>query len=310
MRSLVLLAGALPLMAHTISMSTGELTVDGTRAHYEMRIPVYEVAHVQNAEPAFFANVRFGSDGTPAKLLSHACQTKGETFLCTAEYEFAKPPDRIQAECTFARITVPNHVSVLKARMGEKTDQAVFDLTYDKAELRFNPPGKAEIAVQQIGAGTLRVFSSAAGILFLFGLALAARSMRELAAVVLAFASGEVAACIVVAYWNPDLSMRFIEAAMALTVAYLAMEILFLPQAGTRWLICGILGLFHGFYFALFSRDAGYRAGLVLAGAISVEMILIAVCWAFVRKFPGTVRFASMLLMTIGMGWFGLRLFH
>src|SRR6185369_7164235 len=108
-----------------------------------------------------------------------------------------------------------------------------------------------------------RALGAVAGLLFLIALALAARSLREMAVLALAFALGEIGACIGMAYWNPELSARFIEAAMGLTVAYLAVEIVFLPQAGTRWLICAVLGVFHGFYFAMFIRDASYRAEFV-----------------------------------------------
>ena len=38
-----------PVYAHVVSMSTGELRVDGPTATYELRMPMYEVAHVTRA---------------------------------------------------------------------------------------------------------------------------------------------------------------------------------------------------------------------------------------------------------------------
>jgi hypothetical protein len=38
---------AAPLRGHMVSMSTGDLKVDGARASYELRMPMYEVAHVR-----------------------------------------------------------------------------------------------------------------------------------------------------------------------------------------------------------------------------------------------------------------------
>ena len=81
------------------------------------------------------------------------------------------------------------------------------------------------------------------------------------------FLAGQTAAaCIVpLTAWQPP--ARFVEAAAALTIAYLAVEILALPHAGMRWLIVAVLGAFHGLYFALFLRTTGYSAVYVLAGA-------------------------------------------
>jgi hypothetical protein len=98
-----------------------------------------------------------------------------------------------------------------------------------------------------------------------------------------------------------------VEAAAALTVAYLALEILVLPTAGMRWLIVAVLGAFHGLYFALFLRTTGYSAFYVLTGAVCAEIALIAVC-ALLFSFAGKRRLWASALLAIGMAWFFLRL--
>ena len=65
----LLMAAALPGAAHVMSMSSGDLTVTGARAHYELRMPLYEVAHVQNPERALLEHVRFAG----ARLVSSEC---------------------------------------------------------------------------------------------------------------------------------------------------------------------------------------------------------------------------------------------
>ncbi len=48
------------LHAHVVSISTGELRVDGPTAVYELRIPIYEVANIQNPETiASFDHIHF-----------------------------------------------------------------------------------------------------------------------------------------------------------------------------------------------------------------------------------------------------------
>lgn len=308
---------ALPLSAHVMSLSSGDLTVDGQRAHYELRMPQYEVAHIKDPNRSIFQNIHFSSGGQEAKLLTQSCMGDGNpngTYFCTADYEFASPPERIDVLCTFHSITVPNHVHLLRAEMGGKQDQAIFDLSFSRATLRFRPPTPVEIAVTQTGAGFVRAWGGLVQILFLAALVLAGRNWKELCALSGMFLAGQVASALLLPHtgWQP--APRFVEAAAALTVAYLAVEILLLPQAGARWLIAGALGAFHGLYFHLFLQSTNYHAGFVLAGAALAEVLAIAV---LALVFSRVTRFAQALrpvqvsacaLLAFGMVWFVLRL--
>jgi hypothetical protein len=112
--------------------------------------------------------------------------------------------------------------------------------------------------------------------------------------------------------WQP--APRFVEAAAALTIAYLAVETLLLPRAGQRWLIVGVLGLIHGLYFALFLSGSEYSAAYVLTGVALAEVALIGLfALAFSRiarvlEAMRPVRLASAALLAVGLGWFFLRL--
>lgn len=307
---------AAPGYAHVLSMSSGDLTVSGTRAHYELRMPLYELSHIKDPDRSLFLNIHFSSGGREAALLQKSCAADagGNSYVCTADYQFSAPPERIDAACTFAAITVPNHVHLLRAEMGGKRDEAVFDRTFTRATLRFRPPTRMEMAVTQIGGGFVRAWGGLVQILFLAALVLAGRTRKELLALAGMFLAGQVASVMLLPHtgWQP--APRFVEAAAALTVAYLAVEILLLPEAGARWVIAAVLGAFHGLYFHLFLQSTGYAAGLVLAGAVSAEAIAIAVLWL---AFSRLNRFARVLrpvpvsagaLLAFGMIWFVLRL--
>jgi hypothetical protein len=296
---------ATPLLAHTMSMSNGDLQVHGNRAMFELRMPAYEVAHIADPEKQLFSSFRFSSGGSEGKLSGQTCHDSPSdgTYVCNGTYEFPAPVETLQVECRLPRITVPNHVHLLRAYRDGKSDQAIFDVSFEKAELRFRPPTAFETAVKEILAGMLRAASAVTGLLFLFALALASRSWRELGLLTAAFFIGEGVACLI--RWDP--SPRFIEAAMGLTVAYLAVEILFLPAASSRWAVAGILGVFHGLYFALFIRSSEYRAVYVLAGVALVELALVVILWLAARKITRVHRYAAMLLIGIGMAWFASR---
>jgi len=302
--------------AHVMSMSTGDISIEDRHAHYEIRMPLYEMSHVPGSEQSLLDHIRFSGGGGDAKLLSKKCEVDQGLgiYFCAVEYEFPGPVDKLDVECTFHAVTVPNHVHLLRAVNGGRRDQAIFDFSFPRASLRFRPPTPAEVAATEFGAGAMRALGGLVQILFLASLVLAARSRGELAAVATMFLAGQIASALVVPHtsWQPP--PRFVEAAAALALAYLAVEILMLPAAGGRWLIAGLLGCFHGLYFHLFLQSTGYGPGFVLLGAGVVEVVLIA---AFALLFSRIGRVAAALrpvqvsasaLLAIGMIWFLLRL--
>ena len=148
-RSSLLLLIAVPVWAHVVSMSTGELRVDGPLADYELRIPMMEIA--QMANPASILDyIQFdGGHRTSAK-----CADEDGTYVCHASYEFETlVPDRLGVECRFFEVTVPNHVHWLHAMRGANSDQEVFDQAFPRSELRFRPPSRIEIFWRQFGLG-------------------------------------------------------------------------------------------------------------------------------------------------------------
>jgi hypothetical protein len=307
---------ALPLSAHVMSMSTGEISVQGNRAHYELRMPVYEIADLKNPEPQLFAHIRFSTAGQEGRITQKACHAEMAqgSYICTADYEFPVAVDRLDVECTFHQVTVPNHVHLLRAQKEGKNDQAIFDLSFSKAQVRFDPPTAMETFFTETGAGFVRALGGLVQILFLATLALAARSRRELAALAGMFLLGQIATAVFASKTSWEPAPRFVEAATALTIAYMAVEILALPEAGKRWLIAGALGVFHGLYFALFLRTAEYHAIYVLSGATIAEALLIglfALGFSRIGRAAAGLRPARVsagLLLAIGMFWFFLRL--
>lgn len=307
---------ALPAFPHAVSMSTGDLKIEDRRAHYELRMPLYEMSHVAGSEQALFDHIRFSSGGAPARLIKKDCTAAPAQglYLCSADYEFTGPVDTLDVECTFHTVTVSNHVHLLRVVNGERRDQALFDFSFPKATLRFRPPTPAETAITEFGAGVMRAVGGLVQVLFLASLVLAARSRRELLAITGMFLAGQMISPLVVPHtgWSPP--SRFVEAAAALTLAYLAVEILLLPRAGGRWAIAGLLGAFHGLYFMVFLQSTGYGPGFVLLGAAVAELTLIAlfaVIFSRIGRLAAALRpvqVSASALLVIGMVWFFLRL--
>jgi HupE / UreJ protein len=281
--------------AHVVSMSTGELHVNGLHATYELRIPTYEIAHVTNPETALLEQVKFEG----ARRTSSTCQEQDGTYVCRANYEFpAAVPDKIEVQCTLFQVTVPNHVHLLYAVQGPNSDQEVFDQSFRQATVRFHPPSRAERIAKAAAAGIARLFKSVSGLLFLLVLVLAARNTGEMGILTLAFLAGEW----LVRPLSPRIPMsfspQFLEAVLALTVAYLAAEIAFLPESRARWAVVPILGIAHGLSFSAF--PASY-----LTAASITQAILLAVLWLGAGKMPAAWRRpAAGVMLAAGIGWF------
>ncbi|MBS1853754.1 MAG: HupE/UreJ family protein [Acidobacteria bacterium] len=294
--------------AHVMSMSTGDLTIAGVRAHFELRIPLYEVEHVTRPETTLLAHVRFAGARTQAQ--SCRADTAAGAYVCDADYVFRSPVENLEVECTLASVTVPNHIHLLHATLGGKREEAVFDRTFTRATIRFHDPSAGEEAVTQAAAGFLRALGGPVQWLLLGALALAARSRRELGALAAAFLLAQAASVVVVPLTNWQPPPRFVEAASALTVAYLAVEMLLLPRAGARWAVAGAMGAFHGLWLDVFVVSTRYHAALVLAGAaVGQAAVVAALGWAAARiALRRAVPVLASALLVFGLVWFWLGL--
>lgn len=278
-------------------MSTGELRVDGPTAVYELRMPMYEVAHIANPS-TLIDHIRFGD----AQRTRVKCQEENGEYVCIANYEFPRLLNRLDVECTFFQITVPNHVHILTAIQGPFRDQAVFDQSFPRAEIRFRPPSRFEIVARELGYGFWHAIATPA-VLFLFALVLAARSARETAILAVMYLAGEWIMRLIAPRIPWPLSPRFIEAAIALTIAYLALEILLLPKAANRWVVVLVLGLFHGLYFAAFP------ATYLIAAAIFQVAAIAILAWCALRfATPAIRRVSTVALLAVSAAWFAWRL--
>ncbi len=285
--------------AHTVSISTGELRVDGPTAVYELRIPIYEVANIQNPETTLLDHIRFG-DGHRTKS---SCRADGGMYVCTANYEFPTLiPDKLAVECTFFQVTVPNHIHLLTAEQGKNQDQIVFDQTLPRGELRFRPPSPAEMVVRDLTNGVYRQVTSPASLLLLVGIALAGRSWKQAGGMVAVLMAVEWLSPLLAAKIPTTFSPQFLESAVALAVAYLAVEILFLPDGGGRWAAVVGAGAFEGVMFAGFPKN--YLVGANLVQILGVAMLTLA---AFRVRPPWPRRIAGVLLGS-ALVWFGSRL--
>jgi hypothetical protein len=295
--------------AHMVSISTGEARLEGAKLHYELRVPLYEVAHLRQPERELLPLVEFPG----ARRIGGSCRPLPEqaALFCEAEFEYSQPPETLRVRSGLHRVTIANHVHLLHAERNGVTDQAVLEFSFPEAEIRFLPFDATDAAFQQFSAGVTRAAAGAPQLLFLFALVVAARRRMELLALTGAFVAGQALASAASQWtgWLP--TPRFLEAAAALAVAYLAVEILFLPEARHRWAVVGALGAIHGLAVASLVNVSDFSLLWVLSGAAITETAVIAVvglAWWLLPVRPA--RIAAAALLAIGLGWFGWRMWN
>jgi hypothetical protein len=63
-----------PLSAHIMSMSSGHLVVEGSVAEYELRMPLYEIVHLEEPEKSLLENFRLYQEGREVSAAEASCR--------------------------------------------------------------------------------------------------------------------------------------------------------------------------------------------------------------------------------------------
>ena len=285
-------------------MSNGELRINGAVATYELRMPLYEVAQLPNAGETLLDNIQF----TGGRLLEKQCSTGAEWLQCTGKYLFSADVGELTVTCRFPSVTVANHVHMFRAiKATGESEQRFFDSTQTESTLTFRPPTAGEFFLRVLVEGFRRAITGLTTALFLCAIAMVANDRKQFLLLAAILTAVEVATA---AAAPTRLSPKFLEAAAALSTAYIAIEKILVPAAGQRWLVVAVLGVFHGLFFRFFAVElsgapsiAGFATGLLCANA---AWMLPA---GLLRYLPQQgQRIVTWLLVLAGTFWFGYRI--
>lgn len=167
---------------------------------------------------------------------------------------------------------------------------------------------------------------------FLLALLVASRRVRTLLGVVTAFTLAHSLTLALAALGWVEVPARFVELAIALSIAYVACDTLLRKDARNPWLEAFFFGLLHGLGFAGFLKDqltgepllltalVGFNAGVELGQLALVALCLLVFALLFrahrraVKEgrtaglVPARARhFVSILVALCGFYWFGER---
>lgn len=154
-------------------------------------------------------------------------------------------------------------------------------------------------------------------LLFLLGLLLAGRGLRDLVTIVTAFTLGHSVTLGLAVFQAINPGAQLVESAIALSIVYVGAENVFARKVRLRWLIALLFGLVHGFGFAailrdlvssgetigwsLFSFNLGVELGQVAIVAVTLPLILMLRKSAHHKLI---VRLLSLTIVAFGLYWF------
>lgn len=352
------LFSASPASAHTIGLSSGEYTARGASVVAKLAFARTEVAslvpsidsnldgHLTASEveaarttlkEKVFGRIAVTAGGAACSpVLTDAGLTEQDGLLLGGRWDCPSPDKGFRVELGLLDDLSRGHRHVARTirESGSTHDQVLFG---DARTLAIEPPAvvpspaKGRIADSKPVAasgfwsffkmGIEHILTGYDHLVFLLGLILARARVRSLVAVVTAFtvAHSITLALAVTNVWSP--SPRIVEPAIALSIAYVGIENLFVEDANKRWRITFPFGLIHGFGFAGALREIHLPPRLVPTSLVSFnlgvesgQLVVLAVLLPLVFFFrqktwfePRGVRLVSGAVAVAGGVWFVAR---
>lgn len=211
----------------------------------------------------------------------------------------------------------PDHLNFVTIYDGDDLDQYLFEAG-DREYYFDNPPGLGTMLAVYFKLGVLHLASGADHLAFLFALLLAASRWKEALAVVTAFTASHSITLLLAAAGYMPVSPRVVEAAISLSICFVAAGNPFIRRPGRRWIPALLLGLIHGLGFAgalgetglpashvlpsLLSFNLGVEAGQVVLVAVVLPLLLLL--RRYERYYRYTVWIGSAGLFMLGLNWF------
>jgi hydrogenase/urease accessory protein HupE len=353
-----LLAGLLPAAArgHGSSLSYLELNVRGERVIGALDVPSPELARGLYLDADgdgalgtadllrgqavlakwLLGTVRLVADGQPCEGVGGVPEMQADGLaVVRGTWTCAGPISELVVSTRFAETFGSGHATFARVARGDQARQGLFDDATTELHFSFAAPGAwREAAARYLVLGVEHIFTGLDHVLFLLSLVLLGGTLRRVVAVATAFTLAHSLTLTAAALGWASPPSRWVESAIALSIAWVAIENLVLARPAApgspeplalrlRWALTFAFGLVHGFGFAgvlgELGLPQGHQALAIAAFNAGVEVgqvVILAtgwplLAWAQRRAWyrPAAVRFASVGVLSIALYWFTERAF-
>jgi hydrogenase/urease accessory protein HupE len=315
---------------YTLRVDLGELVQaavsdgSGTSLASLEAMDTYLREHQTQVENYVFSQMKLYADGVP--LDGHMVQLRATD---SGNRPFA------EAEITYPAKQAPELLSLSYNLIFDDVDQGhanyavlslnghreEFIMTYEFREVKLGEMSLLRAAKQFLLHGMEHLFTGYDHMLFLLGLMLGARSIKQILAVVTAFTAAHSVTLILAGLHIVSLPAKFVEPVIAFSIIYVALNNLFYRKFNHNiWLAFGF-GLVHGFGFAgtlsELRLDSGQLVSSLLFFNVGIEfgqVLLVLLLFPLIQylrnvKFKWPVPAISVTISLFGLIWFIQRLF-
>lgn len=243
-----------------------------------------------------------------------------QLFAIPLEEEVAELEMAIDFSDKFA----PGHKNLAKVLVpGKPVKQAVFSRENPSRLFVLSKRTSVwEYVVEFTILGVEHIFIGYDHIMFLLALIAVGGRLLNLIKIVSSFTVAHSITLVLAALEIVSLPGKWVEAGIALSIAYVALENFWLKRVELRWIITFFFGLVHGFGFANVLRELGlptkglvasllaFNIGVELGQICIVAVVFPLILWLSRQSFQRrAVRAVSALILLFGLGWFVERVF-
>lgn len=279
---------------------------------------VLQVARVDAAEPmALLSGTTVTVGDRPCTLGEVDVRPDDNGFVATVPFD-CPAGDAVAVHAGWFAAMAPGHRTLVGVDGEPAGWLDAANPTFETARR----PSASATALGYLGLGIEHILTGWDHLVFLAGLLLVARSLKEIASVVTGFTIAHSVTLSLAALGWVHVSGAIVEPAIAASIVFVGLENLLDPPAKRRFLLTLALGLIHGLGFAGLLQEIGLPQGQVpiaLAmfnvgvecGQFGVVLVALPALLALRRTawWPSTgVRAGSLVVASLGLFWLVTRL--
>ncbi|USK36706.1 HupE/UreJ family protein (plasmid) [Bacillus sp. F19] len=292
---LLFLGTATTSFAHSGGFGYSTLNVDGKEIKYELFIDQSDLFqqvdtnmdnNLENEELAsqkewiesyLKKGLRIETDSLPLKmeLLSMKIEEKNSMRGVLFQLRFTADQVIEQFDLHYNLVfedADPAHTNILLVNSGKQSYQDIIET--NKRDIHIIVP-QSEVGValwKYFVLGIEHILIGYDHLLFLLSLVLIVSSFKEALKIVTAFTITHSITLFLVATDRIQVSSHWIEAFIALTICYVAVENLFVQKGKWRWILTAVFGLIHGMGFAGALAETGLPKSNLIGTLLSFNL--------------------------------------
>lgn len=303
------------------------VSVDGRTVRYALTLPADAMGGGKSLPDAIIAHVVVEADDAPCIGVTGPAQpgsVKAGNIFAVVLYACPAPVRTLRIKDGMDRLLGGDHHTIADVRWPNGESQVIFEQGSRSADIGIGPresadqgrKGAADILVAHLSQGIEHILLGYDHLLFVIALILPGGSIGSLLAIVTAFTIAHSLTLALSVLGIFTLPGWIVEPVIALSIAYVGFENLYLRKTlSRRWGVSFLFGLVHGFGFAgalvevglpihglapaLVGFNLGVEFGQATVVAVALPLLLT------LRRFtwqPRAVQLASVTIMALGFG--------